>query len=105
LITSAVKPEKHGVGSNLAISSSCKYSFCRFEPLEQQLISDRGNSAIGGAIGTGLFVGSGSILALAGPAPLFMGYLTLMFAVWNVMQILCEMVVYLPYKGYNLEQV
>jgi len=33
-----------------------------------------------------------------------MGYLTLMFAVWNIMQILCEMVVFLPYKGIVLEQ-
>lgn len=33
-----------------------------------------------------------------------MGYLTLMFAVWNIMQILCEMVVYLPYKGNIVEQ-
>lgn len=32
-----------------------------------------------------------------------MGYLTLMFAVWNIMQILCEMVIYLPYKGQTLE--
>lgn len=28
--------------------------------------------ALGGAIGTGLFVGSGSILSASGPAPLFM---------------------------------
>ena len=29
--------------------------------------------ALGGVIGTGLFVGSGSTLSLVGPAPLFMG--------------------------------
>jgi amino acid transporter len=57
------------------------------------------NRAIGGAIGTGLFIGSGSILSLVGPAPLLMGYLTLMIAVWSIMQTLAEMVVYLPYKG------
>lgn len=35
--------------------------------------------ALGGAIGTGLFVGSGAILALVGPAPLFMAYLVRAF--------------------------
>lgn len=29
--------------------------------------------ALGGSIGTGLFVGTGTTLSLAGPAPLFMG--------------------------------
>lgn len=29
--------------------------------------------ALGGVIGTGLFVGTGSTLSVAGPAPLFMG--------------------------------
>lgn len=29
--------------------------------------------ALGGVIGTGLFVGTGSTLSLVGPAPLFMG--------------------------------
>ena len=29
--------------------------------------------ALGGCIGTGLFVGTGSTLSLVGPAPLFMG--------------------------------
>lgn len=31
--------------------------------------------ALGGVIGTGLFVGTGSTLSLVGPAPLFMGTL------------------------------
>ncbi|ORX76095.1 amino-acid permease inda1 [Basidiobolus meristosporus CBS 931.73] len=55
--------------------------------------------ALGGAIGTGLFVGSGGILADTGPAPLFMAYLSMMLIVWNVMNNLAEMVVYLPMHG------
>ena len=53
----------------------------------------------GGAIGTGLFVGSGGILATTGPAPLFMAYLSMMLVVWVVMNDLSEMVVYVPMKG------
>ena len=37
--------------------------------------------ALGGAIGTGLFVGSGAILSLVGPAPLFMAYLSMSMCV------------------------
>lgn len=55
--------------------------------------------ALGGAIGTGLFVGSGGILSLTGPAPLFMAYLSMMFVVYNVMNNLAEIVTYLPMKG------
>ncbi|RDA95374.1 hypothetical protein CP533_3507 [Ophiocordyceps camponoti-saundersi (nom. inval.)] len=55
--------------------------------------------ALGGAIGTGLFVGSGAILASTGPAPLFMAYLSMMVIVWNVMNTLAEMTVYLPLRG------
>ncbi|RDA84879.1 hypothetical protein CP532_2084 [Ophiocordyceps camponoti-leonardi (nom. inval.)] len=55
--------------------------------------------ALGGAIGTGLFVGSGAILASTGPAPLFMAYLSMMVIVWNVMNALAEMTVYLPLRG------
>jgi len=55
--------------------------------------------ALGGAIGTGLFVGSGSILSETGPAPLFMGYLSMILVVWCVMNVLAEMVTYLPMKG------
>jgi amino acid transporter len=56
-------------------------------------------SALGGAIGTGLFVGSGAILSLVGPAPLFMGYLSMMAIVYVVMNTLAEMVTYLPMGG------
>lgn len=55
--------------------------------------------ALGGAIGTGLFIGSGAILSLVGPAPLFMGYLSMMLIVYVVMNVLAEMVTYLPMSG------
>ncbi|KAL5344272.1 hypothetical protein ACLOAV_010776 [Pseudogymnoascus australis] len=58
--------------------------------------------ALGGAIGTGLFVGSGGILADTGPAPLFMAYLSMMGVVWCVMNNLAEMVTYLPMKGISV---
>ncbi|KAF2200189.1 proline-specific permease-like protein [Delitschia confertaspora ATCC 74209] len=58
--------------------------------------------ALGGAIGTGLFVGSGTILHLVGPAPLFMAYLSMMVVVWNMMNILAEIVTYLPMKGITI---
>ncbi|WQF80855.1 Putative amino acid permease/ SLC12A domain-containing protein [Colletotrichum destructivum] len=58
--------------------------------------------ALGGAIGTGLFVGSGSILSTVGPAPLFMGYLSMMMVVWNIMNNLGEMATYLPLKGISI---
>lgn len=55
--------------------------------------------ALGGAIGTGLFIGSGGILSSTGPAPLFMAYLSMMMVVWVVMNCLAEMVTYLPMRG------
>jgi hypothetical protein len=58
--------------------------------------------ALGGAIGTGLFVGSGGILALVGPAPLFMAYLSMMVVVWCVMNNLAEITTYLPMKGITI---
>lgn len=41
--------------------------------------------ALGGCIGTGLFVGTGSTLSLVGPAPLFMGSYSL-----SIFQAACE---------------
>ncbi|KAK0630260.1 amino acid permease/ SLC12A domain-containing protein [Bombardia bombarda] len=58
--------------------------------------------ALGGAIGTGLFVGSGAILADVGPAPLWLSYLSMMAVVWIVMNNIAELATYLPLKGITL---
>ncbi|RSL83041.1 hypothetical protein CDV31_016881 [Fusarium ambrosium] len=55
--------------------------------------------ALGGAIGTGLFVGSGVTLSIVGPLPLFFGYIVMMLIVWNIMNNLAEMATLLPVKG------
>lgn len=55
--------------------------------------------ALSGAIGTGLFVGSGSALATCGPAALFIGYVVLSMMVWLVMNQLSEMVTFIPIPG------
>ncbi|PNS14914.1 Proline-specific permease [Sphaceloma murrayae] len=52
--------------------------------------------AIGGAIGTGLIIGTGSALANSGPGSLFIGYLLLGFVVFLVMAALGEMAAWFP---------
>ncbi|ODV96695.1 hypothetical protein PACTADRAFT_74318 [Pachysolen tannophilus NRRL Y-2460] len=55
--------------------------------------------ALGGCIGTGLFVGSGSALSTCGPAALLISYMIMSFFVWSVMQQITEMVTWLPLPG------
>jgi len=55
--------------------------------------------SLAGAIGTGLFVGSGAALSATGPAALLIGYLILCFFVWAIMNQLAEMVTWLPVPG------
>ncbi|GME76082.1 unnamed protein product [Ambrosiozyma monospora] len=55
--------------------------------------------ALAGAIGTGLFVGSGSGLSTCGPAGLLTGYSILCVLIWFVMNQLAEMVTYIPTSG------
>ncbi|CAG8949133.1 hypothetical protein HYFRA_00004755 [Hymenoscyphus fraxineus] len=52
--------------------------------------------AIGGAIGTGLIIGTGKALAQAGPAPLVIGYALVGFLCFLVMAALGEMACWLP---------
>ncbi|KAA8909763.1 amino acid permease [Sphaerosporella brunnea] len=52
--------------------------------------------AIGGAIGTGLIIGTGSALARAGPAPVLISYTVVGFLVYLVMCALGEMAAWLP---------
>lgn len=55
--------------------------------------------AIGGAIGAGLFVGSGGALHNGGPASLVLGFIIIGFMLLFVMQALCELAVLYPVNG------
>ncbi|KAH7230011.1 AAT family amino acid transporter [Fusarium solani] len=55
--------------------------------------------ALSGAIGTGLFVGSGSALARAGPLGLLLGYMVYSLLVWSTFNAMGEMCVWLPIDG------
>lgn len=55
--------------------------------------------AIGGTIGTGLFIGSGGALAKAGPAGALIAYMFVGTIVYSVMTSLGEMATYLPVSG------
>jgi amino acid transporter len=56
--------------------------------------------AIGGSIGTGLFVGIGSYLRDAGPLSVFLGYMFYgILFVWPVNLTVGEMCAYLPIRG------
>lgn len=52
--------------------------------------------AIGGAIGTGLIIGTGKALAQAGPGSIFLSYTIIGFLVFLVMAALGEMAAWLP---------
>lgn len=60
--------------------------------------------ALGGAIGTGLFVGSGVALSICGPGPLLLSYIILSVVVWFVMNMLTEMATFLPVPGAGAQQ-
>lgn len=60
--------------------------------------------ALGGAIGTGLFVGSGFALYQTGPASLLLSYIILSGVVWFVMNMLAEMATFLPVPGAGAQQ-
>lgn len=82
------------------VSNRDTSNFCTSNQISAGITNN--NSALGGAIGTGLFVGSGAILSTVGPAPLFMGYLSNMLIVWIVMNCLAEMTTYLPMRGITI---
>lgn len=55
--------------------------------------------AIGGAIGTGLFVASGNTIATAGPGGALLAYTLIGFMVYLLMQSLGELATYMPVAG------
>lgn len=55
--------------------------------------------ALGGCIGTGLFVGSGAMLSNSGPASILLAYIIMSFLIYVIMNALGEMATYLPIAG------
>lgn len=55
--------------------------------------------ALGGTIGTGLFLGIGSAFTRAGPLSVLLGYSFTGLAVYGMMQCLGEMATWLPLPG------
>ncbi|KAI4195972.1 MAG: hypothetical protein LQ350_006856 [Teloschistes chrysophthalmus] len=58
--------------------------------------------AIGGTIGTGLFVGSGQALSLGGPLLLLLSYTIISCLVYGIVTATTEMSSYLPIQGANM---
>lgn len=58
--------------------------------------------AIGGAIGTGFFVGAGQALAIGGPGFLLLAYGLMSLLVYGVFTAVIEMSTYLPIPGSSI---
>ncbi|KAF2206852.1 hypothetical protein CERZMDRAFT_63158 [Cercospora zeae-maydis SCOH1-5] len=58
--------------------------------------------ALGGTIGTGLFVGSGQTLARGGPAFILVAYCLMSFLVWCVVSGVAEVAAWCPTKGCSM---
>jgi yeast amino acid transporter len=75
----------------------------RYEQTQRGLKSRHAQMiALGGTIGTGLFVGSGQTLARGGPAFIFGCYLVLAFLVFCVVSAITEVGAYLPTPGSSM---
>ena len=57
--------------------------------------------ALGGTIGTGLFVGSGQTLALGGPAFILVSYIIITILVYFIVTAITEVATYLPPWWHN----
>ncbi|KAF2224111.1 histidine permease [Elsinoe ampelina] len=104
--------EKKGAGANTA---ERKGSLVNPDVLTGDLYDDRYNStqrglksrhcqmiALGGTIGTGLFVGTGQTLAIGGPAFLFGAFCWMTFLVWCVVTGITEVSSWCPTKGCSM---
>ena len=58
--------------------------------------------AIGGVIGTGLFLGTGQALAIGGPGNLFIAYIIMALLVYGVVTAVIEVSTFLPVSGASM---
>lgn len=58
--------------------------------------------ALGGTIGTGLFVGSGQTLARGGPAFILGSYIFMSFLIFCVVSCIVEVAAYIPTPGSSM---
>ncbi|PWI67030.1 hypothetical protein PCL_04536 [Purpureocillium lilacinum] len=98
----AIKPQAtHGDGTSIAFDEKQSDAETRnLGTLERRLKSRHVQFlALSGAIGTGLFVGSGQVLSLAGPLSAFICYAATGFNLYCVIVSLGEMAAWLPIPG------
>ena len=106
-------PENGNGGKKYSVSKERKSSHANVEALvSADLLDDRFEQtqrglktrhaqmiALGGTIGTGLFVGSGQTLASGGPAFILAGYVIMTLSVYCVVTAITEVATYLPVHG------
>ncbi|KAH6677136.1 putative arginine permease [Halenospora varia] len=109
-VIAAAPVSEKSIGKNNS-STSCDKSDHSGEDVEKQVIATQPELkrklksrhlqmiAIGGTIGTGLFIGSGEAIAKSGPAGALIAYIFVGTIVYSVMQSLGEMATYIPISG------
>ena len=92
------KPSENA--SSADVEQQLEYSDVKTVQLKRKLQSRHLQMiAIGGTIGTGLFIGAGGDLAKSGPAGTLIGYAFVGSLVYSVMMALGEMESYIPVSG------
>ncbi len=90
---STAKPHDVAIDSGEVYPVTTQTTKRGLKPRHAQMI------ALGGTIGTGLFVGSGATLAKGGPAFILVAYILLCFLVYFVVTAIIEVSAYLPISG------
>lgn len=75
----------------------------RFKPTQRGLKSRHAQMiAIGGTMGTGLFVSTGETLARGGPAFILVSFCLMSFLIWCMITLMVEVAVHLPTQGCSM---
>lgn len=102
VISAAARPFAGDKGHNLSATSSVRgVTIDEAEKGTHRGLKSRHVQilALGGAIGTGLFLSSGLALSQTGPAALLLGYAIMSLVIYFVMNVLGEMGTWLPVPG------